>query len=90
MDKRVSAVFSGTVQGVGFRFTARMLADRHKVKGWVRNTQDGKVEIVAEGESKDIDDFLDDLKRRFENYISNVDRKDLKPSNEYQDFQVKF
>jgi len=45
----VRLVVYGTVQGVGFRFTAREAASSCPVTGWVRNLPDGSVEIVASG-----------------------------------------
>ena len=39
----------GRVQGVGFRYSALMEAQRYALTGWVRNTQDGEVEVWAEG-----------------------------------------
>ena len=40
---------SGEVQGVGFRFFAQRVAARHQVTGYVRNLDDGRVEVHAEG-----------------------------------------
>ncbi len=50
MNRRVHLTISGDVQGVSFRSYARQEALRLGVSGWVRNTPDGSVEIVAEGE----------------------------------------
>jgi acylphosphatase len=47
---RRHVVVHGHVQGVFFRDTVRRLAERHDVAGWVRNTWDGAVEAVFEGE----------------------------------------
>jgi acylphosphatase len=49
MRKRV--VVSGRVQGVFFRDTVRNAAEREGVAGWVRNTSDGTVEAVLEGDA---------------------------------------
>ena len=48
--KRIHLIIHGRVQGVFFRATAIELAQQLGVSGWVRNTEDGAVEIVAEGE----------------------------------------
>lgn len=46
---RLSIFYSGTVQGVGFRYTVRTLASGFDVTGTVRNLSDGRVELLAEG-----------------------------------------
>ncbi|MHC4721051.1 MAG: acylphosphatase [Planctomycetota bacterium] len=50
-------VFTGRVQGVGFRFTALDIANRYNLTGQVRNLRDGTVEMVAQGSSDDISKF---------------------------------
>jgi acylphosphatase len=49
-NKRVRVLIAGKVQGVFFRMETRLSADRIGVKGWVRNTRDGKVEAVFEAD----------------------------------------
>ncbi|MBI3316565.1 MAG: acylphosphatase [Candidatus Omnitrophica bacterium] len=62
MKKRLEARFSGSVQGVGFRYTTERIAGNFQVTGFVRNLSNGKVEIVAEGEEAALKDFLQAIK----------------------------
>jgi acylphosphatase len=52
---RKRVVVAGRVQGVFFRDATRRLAQRHGVAGWVRNTRDGTVEAVFEGEPEAVE-----------------------------------
>jgi acylphosphatase len=65
MISQARAVFSGKVQGVGFRYTAREIAGELGLAGWVRNLADGSVEIVAEGERELVQQFLERLSVAF-------------------------
>ena len=65
-------LFSGRVQGVGFRQTAVMLADDLPVGGTVRNLPDGRVELVVEGPKVAIDQFIELLRERFGTMIRKV------------------
>jgi acylphosphatase len=59
--KRIHAIVSGVVQGVGFRFFTKYLAERFELNGWVRNRTDGTVELEAEGPEETISAFLREL-----------------------------
>ena len=52
---RKQIVFSGSVQGVGFRYRARHAADLYGCTGWVRNEWDGSVTMEIQGEEEAID-----------------------------------
>lgn len=56
--RQLHAVFSGRVQGVGFRFTVCRMAERFSVTGYVRNLENGDVELVAEGEEPELSSFI--------------------------------
>ncbi len=58
-------MFSGEVQGVGFRFTAVRLATALGLAGWVRNLSDGRVELSAEGARAVCRELVERLKRQF-------------------------
>ena len=65
--------FSGRVQGVGFRFTCQSLSRDFEVAGFVRNLPDGRVELVAEGDRLEVDQFLTAIHREMGSYIRDVD-----------------
>jgi acylphosphatase len=55
--QRMTIHYSGHVQGVGFRYTAKSLAMGFEVTGTVRNLPDGRVELVAEGLREELEAF---------------------------------
>ncbi|HKN21516.1 MAG TPA: acylphosphatase [Terracidiphilus sp.] len=59
----VHFLIQGRVQGVGFRWFVQREASELDLRGWVRNTEEGDVEVVAAGEAADIDDLRASLKR---------------------------
>jgi len=67
---------------VGFRFTCLSLARRFAVAGYVRNLADGRVELVAEGESAEIDDFLTAVRLEMRPYISDDTTESLSPGSD--------
>lgn len=57
-------LFSGRVQGVGFRYTAKQIAAGFDVTGWIRNLDDGRVEMhVMAAEDQEIESFLDEIRQ---------------------------
>jgi acylphosphatase len=55
---RQRIVVHGRVQAVGYRFGARIEAQRLGVAGWIRNRSDGAVEAEIEGEARSVDAML--------------------------------
>ena len=55
-------LFEGEVQFVGFRYTARLLAKKLGLSGWVKNLPDGRVEVEAQGPVTDLRRFLLQIK----------------------------
>ena len=59
MKTRAHIFISGRVQGVFFRVETKYEADKRKIKGWVRNLPDGRVEAVFEGEKDSLDELIE-------------------------------
>lgn len=71
--------YSGMVQGVGFRATARRLAQAYDLKGWVKNEGDGSVTMVVHGSTAEVDAFLRDI--RESRLGPMIDREVLEPQS---------
>jgi len=86
---RFHIIFTGRVQGVGFRATTQEVAERAGVTGWVRNLMDGSVECVAEGPQPSVNAFLDRLSREMSRYVESrqVDRETA--TGEFPSFTVR-
>jgi len=51
--------YEGNVQGVGFRWSIRHIANGFNITGWVRNLSNGRVELQVNGEDNEVRAFLD-------------------------------
>lgn len=89
--QRMTAHFSGMVQGVGFRYTACRLAARYpQVTGAVRNLPDRRVELVAEGPDKDLRALLRDIRDAMADYIREVDTAYSPAAGKFRDFSISY
>jgi acylphosphatase len=91
MKTRVHIFVSGRVQGVAYRYFARDRAITLLLTGWVRNLNDGRVEVLAEGETESIERFLAELRRGPR--LARVDQVEVSrevPSGEYAEFAIGF
>jgi acylphosphatase len=80
--------FSGHVQGVGFRCTAKNISLQYDVNGYVKNLPDGRVEMLIEGEDRQVDQLVQDINSRMGDYIRRVDRHDLPATGELHGFTI--
>ena len=86
---RMQVIYSGHVQGVGFRYTAKTVAAGFEVVGTVRNRPDGRVELIAEGTRGELEAFRDAIRGAgLAGFIrdEHVDWADAK--NEFHDFDI--
>ena len=91
MSKQLHVIFSGTVQGVGFRFTTERLARQFPVTGFVKNLSNGKVEVVAEGKKEDVEKFLAAVRASsLGRYIEDVEIEWREAQGKYSCFETAF
>ncbi|MHC4636105.1 MAG: acylphosphatase [Planctomycetota bacterium] len=83
-------IFSGRVQGVGFRFTVLNVARRCRLTGYVKNLPDGSVEMIVQGFPDEIENCLDDIRDSFNLNIIDVREKNIPFNPQYSDFRISF
>jgi len=88
--KTERVVFSGRVQGVGFRYTVRSIAKRHTVKGYVKNLSDGTVELVIQGTLTARNGLLTDVTEYFRDNIADCNRDAIDSDEEFSLFEIRF
>jgi acylphosphatase len=81
---------SGRVQGVFFRVETQREAMKHNVVGWIRNTSDGKVEAVIEGEKEDVKKLVDFCKHGPSSaHVADLDVKWGNYSGMFESFKIR-
>lgn len=89
--KAFHAVVKGEVQGVGFRMSAVIRAERLGLTGWVRNTPEGDLEVWAEGDPQALEQFCDWLKvGPSAARVDEVLKTEEEPRGVYKRFSVAF
>ena len=88
--ERRQVYYSGRVQGVGFRYTTQGIARRFPVTGFVQNLPDGRVRLVVEGESADLDSMVGEIEQRMDGFINqtHVDRRQA--SGSFSSFDIRY
>lgn len=87
-EVRRRIVFHGRVQGVGFRYTAKYLAQSMGLAGWVKNEYDGTVIMEVQGRELLIFKLMEGLNNGMYIQISWIDSEDI-PLEEERGFRVR-
>lgn len=89
ITKAIHAVVHGRVQGVGFRYWARSTAAGLKLTGWVRNLDDGNVELFFQGKPEYVNRFGSLLGHGPPGaYVTQVDSRPVTPRESYDRFSI--
>ena len=86
--KRYHIIFKGRVQGVGFRYTALMIARNHNLTGTVENLYNGDVECYLQGEEKKIDQFIKEINNQRFIRIDTMDNNEVAVKENESSFKI--
>ena len=75
---------------MGFRYTTHRFASELKLGGWVKNLDDGRVEMVVVGPKPQVLELTDRLDSHFSGSIRGKDISYQEPLEQYKDFRVTF
>ena len=82
-------LYSGKVQGVGFRYTVKTAASGFDVTGMVRNLPDGRVELIAEGTRDELNAFREGIRESgLEHFIKGEDVSWAEATNQFRGFEI--
>ncbi|KPI39229.1 Acylphosphatase [Cyphellophora attinorum] len=88
MSQRISFLVHGKVQGVFFRDFTQTKASDYGLTGWVRNTNDGKVEGEAQGDKAGLEKFKKDLNEGSKaSHVVKVETKDIATKDGESEFR---
>ena len=88
MKKSVRLYITGTVQGVFFRVFVKENAEKYNIKGFVRNLEDGRIEVFLEGDADDVNKMVEICKQGPKH--SQIKKVELKPERfqEFRNFKI--
>ena len=80
---RITYFLSGVVQGVGMRFTTLQIAQKFRVAGTVENLDDGRVKIIAEGDSDELGRFIQSVQELTSGRIKTIEQFESEPMHDF-------
>ena len=90
MHTQAHILYSGMVQGVGFRYTVRRYALEIGLVGWVKNLPNGCVEILVDGDKEAIEQLIRRIEEYFQENIRNKEVAYQKSQENFFDFKITF
>lgn len=81
--------FYGRVQGVGFRYRAEKSASLYDIYGWIKNNDNGTVEMEAQGKEENIDKMIDLIKKGNFIEVNAMEEKNIPLRDDEYGFTIK-
>ena len=88
MVKRFRVIFSGHVQGVGFRYTSKQVSRSFDVVGTVRNLANGTVELICECERPTAQEFIKEIGHSTHGRVADSTVEELDATGEFAGFEI--
>jgi acylphosphatase len=85
---RLAAHFAGRVQGVGFRYSTRQIAQGYEVTGQVSNLPDGRVHLIIEGAEAEVHEFLREVQSQLTHHIKETTLEPQPGPAQFRDFHI--
>jgi acylphosphatase len=87
--RQMRVIYSGQVQGVGFRYTVRTVATGFDVTGAVRNLPSGQVELIAEGARDELEAFRQAIRESgLDHFVRDEDVSWTEAAGEFRGFEI--
>jgi acylphosphatase len=87
--RQMRVIYSGQVQGVGFRYTVRTVATGFDVTGTVRNLPSGQVELIAEGARDELEAFRQAIRESgLDHFVRDEDVSWAEAAGEFRGFEI--
>jgi acylphosphatase len=86
---RLKVLYSGHVQGVGFRYTVKSIAPGYELCGTIRNLDDGRVELICEGDKDELLAFCEAIRNSgLGRFIRSEDMQWQEAKNDLKGFSI--
>jgi acylphosphatase len=86
---RRDIIYTGNVQGVGFRYSTHSIAASYQVVGCVRNQPDGQVQVQVEGTLAELDRFQAEIADRLSSHIRSTHTETRPATGEFTNFEIR-
>ena len=89
-SKSLQIIYSGRVQGVGFRYVTHNISRRHNVSGHVKNLPDGTVEVIVAGPASEVSNFTAEVAEAMQGYIAESYSEPYVSRETFHGFHVRY
>jgi acylphosphatase len=87
---RATVIYTGRVQGVGFRWQVNQIAKFFSCSGFVKNLSDGTVKLVVEGTSKEVRDMVEKVNDRLQDYWHEIKIDERAGAAHFSEFSIQY